>query len=216
MGTQSGKHRTGAGAAAAGSTSGAGVAGAPLVDPAPTPRQRILATAHELFYRDGIRATGIDRVIAEAGVTKVTFYRQFPSKNDLILAFLEYRHQRWMGWFGAALARHGGARGRGAAALAPALREWLGGAGFRGCAFINSVAELGGTLPEVMEIARRHKQEMTDALAVLLPPSRQRAQTAQALALAVDGAIVRAQGEANPAAALKALERVIKALQAAG
>jgi len=216
MGTQSGKHRTGAGAAAAGSTSGAGVAGAPLVDPAPTPRQRILATAHELFYRDGIRATGIDRVIAEAGVTKVTFYRQFPSKNDLILAFLEYRHQRWMGWFSEALARHGGARGRGAAALAPALREWLGGAGFRGCAFINSVAELGGTLPEVMEIARRHKQEMTDALAVLLPPSRQRAQTAQALALAVDGAIVRAQGEANPAAALKALERVIKALQAAG
>jgi len=189
---------------------------APLVNPAPTPRQRILETAHGLFYREGIRATGIDRVIAEAGVTKVTFYRHFPSKNDLIIAFLEYRHQRWIGWFSAALARHGAARGKGAAALVPALREWLGGAGFRGCAFINSVAELGGALPEVMEIARRHKQEMTDVIATLLPPSRQRAEVARAIALAVDGAIVRAQGEASPQAALKALQRVVKALQAAG
>ena len=185
-------------------------------DPAPGPRQRILATAHDLFYRDGIRATGIDRVIAAAGVTKVTFYRQFPSKNDLILAFLEYRHARWMSWFTDALARHGAARGKGLAALAPALREWFSGAGFRGCAFINSVAELGGALPEVVEIARRHKQEMTAAIAALLPPSRQRAQTAQAIALAVDGAIVRAQGEASPAAALRALERVVGALRAAG
>ncbi|WP_394700542.1 TetR/AcrR family transcriptional regulator [Thiomicrorhabdus sp.] len=62
-------------------------------------RERILLTAHDLFYREGIRATGIDRLIREAGVTKVTFYRHFPSKNDLILAFLHYRHQRWMDWF---------------------------------------------------------------------------------------------------------------------
>ena len=58
--------------------------------------ERILLTAHDLFYREGIRATGIDRVIAESGVTKVTFYRHFPSKNELILAFLAYRHERWM------------------------------------------------------------------------------------------------------------------------
>jgi AcrR family transcriptional regulator len=55
-------------------------------------RDRILRTAHDLFYADGLRATGIDRVIAEAGVTKVTFYRHFPSKNDLILAYLNLRH----------------------------------------------------------------------------------------------------------------------------
>jgi len=54
------------------------------VSPTLPARERILLTAHELFYRDGIRATGIDRVIAESGVTKVTFYRHFPSKNDLI------------------------------------------------------------------------------------------------------------------------------------
>ena len=69
-------------------------------------RDRLLHTAHALFYRDGIRATGIDRVIAESGVTKVTFYRHFPSKNDLICAYLEYRHTGWMAWFGDALQRH--------------------------------------------------------------------------------------------------------------
>ena len=57
-------------------------------------RQRILLTAHDLFYRDGVRATGIDRVIAESGVTKVTFYRHFPSKKALLNAAYQ-DVQRW-------------------------------------------------------------------------------------------------------------------------
>ncbi len=142
----------------------------PAVPATPGARERILLTAHELFYRDGIRATGIDRVIAESGVAKLTFYRHFPSKNELVREFLEYRHQRWMDWFVNALQRHGG-DGK---ALVPALAEWFGDDGYRGCAFINSVGELGDTLPEVMEITRRHKQDMADAIAQLLPASRQR------------------------------------------
>jgi AcrR family transcriptional regulator len=171
-------------------------------------RERILLTAHELFYRDGVRATGIDRVIAESGVTKVTFYRHFPSKNDLIRAYLAYRHQRWMAWFTDALARHGGGPG----AIMPAVGEWFRDERYRGCAFINSVGELGGTLPEVLEIARRHKEDMTAAIAPVLPASRQRAELARAVALAIDGAIVRAQFDATPDAALSALDRIIKSL----
>lgn len=179
------------------------------------PRERILLTAHELFYRNGIRATGIDRVIAESGVTKVTFYRQFPSKNDLVRAYLEHRHQRWTSWFVEALQRHASAsRGTGLNALVPTLAEWFRDDGFRGCAFINSVGELGSALPEVLEITRRHKQEITAVIARLLPPSRQRQQNAQAAALAVDGAIVRAQFDENPDAALKAFAIVLKLLQA--
>ncbi len=79
---------------------------------------RNLSTAHDLFYRDGIRATGIDRV----------------SKDDLIVAFLEYRHENWMAWFCNALARHGNTLN----ALVPALAA-------------------GG------EISRRHKQTEYDA-----------------------------------------------------
>ena len=97
-------------------------------------RDRILRAAHDLFYRDGVRATGIDRVIAESGVAKLTFYRHFPSKNDLIRAYLDYRHRRWMAWFSDALARHGG----GADAIVVAVGEWLRDPGYRGCAFINS------------------------------------------------------------------------------
>lgn len=175
-------------------------------------RDRILLTAHGLFYRDGIRATGIDRVIAESGVTKVTFYRQFPSKNDLILAFLALRHDRWMAWFKDALIRHGSER-KGVQALVPTLAEWLGHEEFRGCAFINSVGELGGTLPEVVNVARRHKQDMADVIATLLPPSRARTRHARALALAVDGAIVQAQFQSEPREVLKDLDCLVEAME---
>jgi AcrR family transcriptional regulator len=171
-------------------------------------RDRILRAAHDLFYRDGVRATGIDRVIAESGVAKLTFYRHFPSKNDLIRAYLDYRHRRWMAWFADALARHGG----GADAIVAAVGEWLRDPGYRGCAFINSVGELAGSLPEVVEIARAHKADVAAAIAAVLPASRQRARLAQAVALAIDGAIVRAQFDATPDAALEALKRIVKAL----
>jgi AcrR family transcriptional regulator len=173
------------------------------------PRERILFTAYELFYREGIRATGIDRVIAEAKVTKVTFYRNFPSKKDLILEFLEYRHQEWMAWFIDALQRHGGNIG----ALSPTLAEWFGDENFRGCTFINSVGELGGVMPEVVAISRRHKQKMTAIIASLLPSSISQNQDAQAIALAVDGAIIRAQFEQTPDLAIHALNGFIQLLQ---
>lgn len=179
------------------------------LDPSLPARERMLRTAHELFYRDGIRATGIDRVIEQAGVTKVTFYRHFPSKNDLILAFLEYRHRRWMDWFTDALQRHG----PGLSALVPALTEWFAAPAFRGCAFINAVAEFGGSLPEVVALSQRHKDEMLAAIAGLLPASKRRMSIARCAAMAVDGAIVRAQMDATPDHALKTLKEVLGAIE---
>lgn len=82
----------------------------------------------------------------------------------------------------------------------------------KGCAFINSVGELGGALPEVVEIARRHKDDVIAAIAGVLPASRQRVKLAQAVALAIDGAIVRAQFDPSPDLALSALDRVVKSL----
>jgi AcrR family transcriptional regulator len=171
-------------------------------------RERILYSAHELFYQDGIRATGIDRLIAASGVTKVTFYRHFPSKDDLTREFLEYRHHHWIAWFRDALFRHGAT----AKAIVPTLAEWLNEEGFRGCAFINSVSELGVSMPEIAVITREHKQEMVAAIAGVLAPSRQRRQDAHAIALAIDGAIVQAQFDQSPDAALSALKRILKSL----
>ena len=65
----------------------------------PSARDHILDTAKRLFYRDGFRATGIDRIVAESGVAKMSLYRHFPSKDDLIAAFLDWRHAHWTAWF---------------------------------------------------------------------------------------------------------------------
>ena len=171
-------------------------------------RDRILTTAHELFYRYGIRATGIDRIIAESGVAKVTFYRHFPSKNDLIRAFLEYRHQRWISWFKGALERHG----QDIHAIVPALAEWFHSEQFRGCAFINTVGELANELPEVCDITRNHKQHMVKVISELVPQSAHRDDLLNALAVAIDGAIIHAQYDTTPEDTLKAINHIIAAL----
>jgi AcrR family transcriptional regulator len=186
----------------------------PVVQP-PAPalpaRDRILQTAHDLFYSEGVRATGIDRIIAESGVAKLTFYRHFPSKNDLVLAFLDYRHQRWMAWFHESLARHGGTP----LALVQAMAEWFASPGFRGCAFLNTSGELGGAVPEVLAITRRHKDDVVAAIEALLPRRKGRHADALALCVAMDGAIVRAAFDADAALALRALRTVVLALVAA-
>lgn len=171
-------------------------------------RERILTTAHNLFYLYGIRATGIDRIIAESGVTKVTFYRHFPSKNDLVRAFLEYRHQRWLTWFTDAIERYG----QDVYAIEPALSEWFQKEEFRGCAFINTVVEMAHDLPDVVEIAHRHKNDMVTIISQLLPPSANREELSIAIAVAIDGAIVRAQFDTTPDHALHAVAKIINAL----
>lgn len=183
-------------------------------------RERILLTAHDLFYADGIRATGIDRVIAASGVTKVTFYRHFPSKDDLVRAFLDHRHGLWMAWFVDALGRHGAQRriedGQALQVLADVMAEWFADPVFRGCAFINSVVEIGASVAGATGIAREHKREMVEVIAGLLPEVPQRMALAQAAALGVDGAIVKAQmGDAALAReAVDDLRRLLQALTA--
>jgi AcrR family transcriptional regulator len=183
-------------------------------------RERILLTAHDLFYADGIRATGIDRVIAASGVTKVTFYRHFPSKDDLVRAFLDHRHGLWMAWFVDALGRHGAQQRIGDAQalliLADATAEWFANPVFRGCAFINSVVEVGTSVAGASDIAREHKREMVEVIAGLMPDGPQRTAIAQAAALGVDGAIVKAQmGDAALAReAVDDLRRLLQALTA--
>jgi len=183
-------------------------------------RERILLTAHDLFYADGIRATGIDRVIAASGVTKVTFYRHFPSKDDLVRAFLDHRHGLWMAWFVDALGRRGAQQriegGQALMMLADVMAEWFADPAFRGCAFINSVVEIGASVAGATGIAREHKREMVEVIAGLLPDVPQRMALAQAAALGVDGAIVKAQmgGTALAREAVDDLRRLLQALTA--
>jgi AcrR family transcriptional regulator len=182
-------------------------------------KERILRTAQHLFYQNGVRATGIDRVIAEARVTKVTFYRHFPSKDDLIRAFLERRHQLWIEWFKIAVAKSREALTpdeRRKTPLAPVLSaaiELFEASTFRGCAFANTVAEFGASLPSILEIAARHKREVRDVIANLLPSHEDAHDIAWAATLALDGAIVNAQtGAQSVAASLDGLQVLLDAL----
>lgn len=186
---------------------------APMQNEALPARERILLKANELFYRDGVRATGVDKIIAESEVAKLTFYRHYRSKDDLVRAVLEYRQDLWMAWFVDALGRHGAQTRGGLQVLAFAMEEWFEQPTFRGCAFINIVAELGGTDPDVIDIARRKKQDMVDVIAALLEPQSEARRIADAAALAVDGAIVRAQ-MSGPAAALESLRFMLSVLDA--
>src|SRR5688572_6339230 len=88
-------------------------------------KQRILETADRLFYEDGIRAVGIDRIIAEAGVAKMTLYAYFASKDDLIVAVLRHREGSVLEFFRSAMERHGKRAKDKMRAFFATLEEWF-------------------------------------------------------------------------------------------
>ncbi|CAN7552528.1 TetR/AcrR family transcriptional regulator [Terrabacter sp. LjRoot27] len=104
-------------------------------------RQRILDTAFGLFYAHGIRAVGVDRIIAESGVAKQTFYNHFPAKDDLVLAYLDVVDTTWSGQLHAAAEAAGPAPADQLVGLFDALDTACRRDGYRGCAFINAAAE---------------------------------------------------------------------------
>jgi len=110
----------------------------------PTARERILDTAYELFSQRGIRAVGVNEVIERAGVATATLYRHFPSKDELVLAFLQLREQRWTKDFVEA-----GAISRGSdpekrlLAIFDVFDEWFHRKDFEACSFINVMLEMG-------------------------------------------------------------------------
>ena len=105
-------------------------------------RERVLTTAYDLFSRRGVRAVGIDVIIAEAGVAKMTLYRHFPSKDDLVLAFLDRREQLWTkGWLEATVARRAVAPRERLLAIFDVFDEWFHRDDFEGCSFINVLLE---------------------------------------------------------------------------
>ena len=104
-------------------------------------RQRILDAAFRLFYARGIRAVGVDTIIAESGVAKATFYKHFPAKDDLVVAYLDRVDGIWFGQLHAAAEAAGEAPADQLVGLFDALSTACRREGYRGCAFINAAAE---------------------------------------------------------------------------
>jgi len=111
-------------------------------------RERVLDTAYELFSRRGIRAVGVEEVIERAGVAKATLYRHFPSKDALVLAFLERREERWTrGMVEAEARRRGATPEEQLLAIFDVFDEWFRTEDFDSCSFINVLLELGADHP---------------------------------------------------------------------
>lgn len=175
-------------------------------------RQRILETADRLFYQDGIRAVGIDRIIAEASVAKMSLYKHFPSKDDLILAVLTYREGEVLAFFRAAMERHGKKAKHPLRAFFAALRDFFESPGFRGCPFQNAAIELADPAHPGTEFVRGHKQRFSEFLRGLVEESvgKAAAKVAPAVSILVEGAIITAVIQGNPDAADVARDAALK------
>jgi AcrR family transcriptional regulator len=122
-----------------------------------TAREKILETAYELFSRRGTRAVGVDTIIAESGVAKMTLYRNFASKDELILEFLRRRDERWTrAWLQAEVARRAEDPGERMLAIFDVFGEWFGRDEFEGCSFINVMLELDDRASPVRRACVEH------------------------------------------------------------
>lgn len=167
------------------------------------PGDRILAVATELFCRDGIHATGIDRILAEAGTAKMTLYNRFGSKEGLIYAVLKQEGETWRSWFAETLDKLGATPEEKLFGVFSALEKWFATKTYYGCAFINAVAEHNKQDKTIQALTLEHKRAVLAHLETLAREAgcSRPADLAHQLGILMDGAIVAAMVTGNPAIA---------------
>ena len=124
-------------------------------------RDKILKTAEELIYQNGIHAMGMDLLVKTSGVARKSIYRHFANKEDVASAALTERDERWMQWFRTESDKGETPQER-ILNMFNVLKSWFVSDGFRGCAFINTAGEVGDPEDPVRQIAKMHKQKLLD------------------------------------------------------
>jgi AcrR family transcriptional regulator len=179
--------------------------------------EKVFEVAADLFYRESIRSVGVETIVKQAGVAKISMYRSFQSKDDLIVAYLESRNAGYGRDVDRIIAaKHGNPR-----AQLRALVDYIAGRvttpGYRGCPFINYAAEFPDASHPGHRVVAENKQEMRLRLRDLAKAigARRPAQLADALFLLIEGAYASSQtlgGRDGPAAALPwAVDKLIEA-----
>lgn len=174
----------------------------------PSARDRILKAASELFYREGIKNVGIDRIIAESGVAKMSLYNHFKSKDALIAAYLEEYEKNWFPSFQEKIEHLASEPGDRLLAIFDVLYEWFQDQDFRGCAFVNTIVELADITHPGYHIAVKHKQLILDYIRSLVEAAELiDAETlARQIAILIEGAIVVAALAQGAETAIRAKE----------
>lgn len=179
----------------------------------PTARDRILETADKLFYRDGIRAVGIDTIIAQSGVAKTTLYRYFPSKDDLVVAYLEERNRRFWVLFEEAIGRYPNQSKKQLLAGFEWIDELLAKPDCYGCPFLMITTEFPELEYPGHEVAVAHKRAVLNRLKALAEKAGASLpeELAAHLLLLLDGAFAerRLFGSSNSGVLVKAVTTLI-------
>jgi AcrR family transcriptional regulator len=180
-------------------------------------RERLLAVAGDLFYRQGIRPVGVDEIVAKADVAKMSLYRSFASKDELAAAYLRAVDQRYWRWWDDVLARHPNAPHDQLKALFQALAQRATRPDWRGCPFTNAATEFPEAGHPARAVAEGNKHELKRRLFGLASAcgARRPEALADQLVLLFEGAYASAQtfGPAGPASEVAAAARALIAAQ---
>ncbi|MAT91133.1 MAG: TetR family transcriptional regulator [Halioglobus sp.] len=174
--------------------------------PSPSKREQIVDEALRLFYRHGFNATGVDKIIASAGVSKKTLYSHFRSKDELILATLRKRDEMFRNKMMRETERRAAAPRDRLLALFDFLGDWFNEDGFSGCMFINAAAEFSAQDNPSHMVAAEHKRLVVDYIReqAQLAGARDPAALAHQINLLMEGAIVYAHVIGDRQAATRA------------
>jgi AcrR family transcriptional regulator len=182
-------------------------------EPVREPRQRILDTAYDLFTHRGTRAVGVNELIDRAGVAKATFYLHFPSKDDLVLAFLAQREQLWThGWVQAEARRRADTPEQQLLAIFDLFDDWFHRDDFEGCSFINVLLEISDLDHPIGRASADYLKNIRSVVGSLADEAGLRDPAAFALSwhILMKGAIVQAaEGDREAAKRAQALGRLL-------
>jgi AcrR family transcriptional regulator len=179
-------------------------------------RQQVLDTAAALFFREGFRAVGIDTIVSESGVAKMTLYRHFPSKDDLIVAYLRDSNEKFWVWFEGSTTPYAGQPAKQLLAFFRALESLVTTPQCYGCPFLNAIVDFPDHAHPGHQVALAHKQSVQERFRQLTEQAGAQSpeRLADHLILLMDGAFmaVRMYGIDNPASHVSdAAERLIDA-----
>jgi AcrR family transcriptional regulator len=182
-------------------------------------RDQLIDTALRLFARHGYRATGIDTIIAEAGVAKMTLYHHFKTKDELIVAALRRRDTEWREWFIQRVTKLAGSPRERLLAVFDVMEEWFRNKDYHGCSFGQAATEFRDPKHSVHKMASEHKQKMLAYFRELAGAAgaKDPESLAQQISLLVEGAVIHMEVFREPqvariadAAAQKLVEEALK------
>jgi AcrR family transcriptional regulator len=181
-------------------------------------RDHLIDTALRLFYRHGYHAVGVDRVIEEAGVARMTLYNHFKSKDELILAVLRRRDERFRNGFMRRVERAADTPRDRLLAVFDAMADWFASDDFSGCMFIHAAGEFGDPDNPIHRAAREHKELVRDYICGLAAAAgaKEADKLGERLNLLAEGSIVMAHAAGDEQAAQKAKEAAEILIEQAG